>query len=145
MFMNPSLYMFKRGTGRTTGRSSHSQKTEIHFVVINVDEPRVYPLNFICVLPEQMSVGAQQNSNFSKIFGKESLPLAKSLLQHALEKEGDTEIKAAIGKRLKVFEPKPILQVKCRYCGNLFEPKKFRRYYQKTCRDCKSKMLLQQT
>jgi len=143
--MNPSLYMFKRGAGKVTGRTPHNQKTEIHFVVVNMDEPRLYPLNFICVLPEQMSPGAQPNSNFSKIFGEKSVPLARSLLANALERENDVEIKAAIGKRLKMLEPRPILRVKCCYCGNLFEPKKFRRYYQRACIDCKKKMLFNRT
>jgi hypothetical protein len=142
--MNPSLYTFKRGTGKTCGRSSHSIQTEIHFVVVNADEPRLYPLNFVCVLPEQMSVSAQQNSNFVKIFGNNSLTLAKDLLSKALEKENDAEIKAAIGKRLKVLQPKPIFKTKCRFCGNIFEPKKFRKYYQKTCPECKRKIFLTQ-
>jgi hypothetical protein len=142
--MNPSLFMFKRGTGKTTGRTSHNIKTEIHFVVVNKDEPRLYPLNFICVLPEQMSPGAQQNSNFTKIFGNESVPLAKDLLQKAMECEKDEEIKAAIQRRLKALQPKPIFLTKCRFCGKMFEPKKFRRYYQKTCQDCKRKMIITQ-
>lgn len=137
--------MFKRGTGKTTGRASHSVKTEIHFVVVNQDEPRLYPLNFICVLPGQMSIGSHQNSNFTKIFGDNSLPLARSLLSRAMENEEDEEMRAAIGKRLRALEPKPIFQTKCRYCGKLFEPKKIRRYYQKTCENCKRKMLLTQT
>ena len=136
--------MFKRGSGKTTGRSSHSVKTEIHFVVVNQDEHRLYPLNFICVLPEQMSVGAQQNSNFTKIFGDNSVPLAKDLLQRAMESEQDEEIKAAIGKRLKALQPKPVFLTKCRFCGKIFEPRKFRKYYQKTCQDCKRKMLVTQ-
>jgi hypothetical protein len=140
--MNPSLYMFKRGAGKSVGRSSHSLKTEIHFVVVNLDEPKAYPMNFICVLPQDHSV-LNGTCNFNKIFGDGSLQMAKTLLVRALESEGDSEIKAEIGKRLRHFEPKPVIQVKCRICGNLFEPKTFRGHQQKTCRDCKKRMLAQ--
>jgi len=55
-----------------------------------------------------------------------------------LKTENDSEIKAEIEKRLKLLEPKPAVQVKCRVCGNFFEPKR-RRFKQKICQECSRK------
>ena len=137
--MNPKLYIFKRDDVR-----DYSTRNHIHFAVVDVEKSKNYPLNFICVLPQQMSVMVKQSSAFAKIFGDTSLQMAKKLLTEALETEDDSEIKTEIGKRLKLLEPKQPIQIKCRVCGNLFEPKVFRRYYQKTCQECSKKMLLRQ-
>jgi hypothetical protein len=137
--MNPKLYIFKRDDVR-----DYSLRDHIHFAVVDLERSKEYPLNFVCVLPQQMSVMVKQSSAFAKIFGDESLKMAKKLLTEALEAEDDSEIKTEIAKRLKLLEPKPALQVKCRICGNLFEPKVFRRYYQKTCPECSKKMVLKQ-
>jgi hypothetical protein len=133
--MNPKLYVFKRDDLR-----DYSMRNHIHFAVVDLERSKDYPLNFVCVLPQQMSVMVKQSSAFAKIFGNDSLKIAKKLLTEALETEDDSEIKTEIEKRLKLLEPKPTIRVKCRVCGNLFEPKVFRRYYQKTCQECSKKM-----
>ena len=133
--MNAKLYIFKRDDIR-----DYSMRNHIHFAVVDVDRSKDYPLNFVCVLPQQMSVMVKQSSAFAKIFGDQSLQVAKKLLTDALENEDDTEIKSEIEKRLKLLEPKQPLQVKCRVCGKMFQPKYFRRYYPKTCQECNKKM-----
>lgn len=133
--MNAKLYIFKRDDIR-----DYSMRNHIHFAVVDMDRSKEYPLNFVCVLPQQMSVMVKQSSAFAKIFGDQSLQVAKKLLTDAMENEDDSEIKTEIEKRLKLLEPKQPLHVKCRVCGKMFEPKYFRRYYPKTCQECNKKM-----
>jgi hypothetical protein len=94
--MNPRLYLLKRDVGRNL----ENPKTEVLFVVVDSDIPKTYPLNFVCVLPLSQGLCSGQSA-FRKLFGKESIPLAKKLLSKALSKESDSEIKIEIRKRLK--------------------------------------------
>ena len=125
---------------RDMGRSVDSRKTEVLFVVVDSDISKTYPANFVCVLP--LSQGLNGHSIFSKLFGDESLSLARRLLSKALIKESDLEIRTAIGKRLKLLDPKTVIKARCRVCKGLFEPKNFRGNYQTTCQDCKSRMVV---
>jgi hypothetical protein len=67
------------------------------------------------MLPQHISVNDEDSSVFARIFGDQRVPLAKQLLNSALETEDDNEIKAEIKERLKTFEPKPAWQPKRRY------------------------------
>ncbi len=125
---------------RDTGRSVENRKTEVLFVVVDSDISKSYPANFVCVLP--LSQGLCGNSIFSKLFGEDSLILARKLLSKALIKESDLEIRTAIGKRLKLLNPKIVVKARCRVCKVLFEPESFRGNYQKTCLYCKSRMVV---
>ena len=102
IFMKPRLILVKREIGRLD-----NPKTEVHFVVIDSDSSKDYPLNFVCVLPLSHCLYSG-HSTFRKLFGEESIPLAKKLLSKALSKEGDSEIKTEIGKRLKTLKPEII-------------------------------------
>jgi hypothetical protein len=135
--MKPSLLMLKR----EIGRSLENSKTEVLFVVVDSDKSRVYPSNFVCVLPTVQGV-CSSHSIFSRLFGEDSSSMAKRLLSKALSKESDLEIKTAIEKRLKLFKPKTIVKAKCQVCKNLFSPKSFRGHYQKTCQFCKTRMVV---
>jgi hypothetical protein len=132
--MNLRLYIFKRDDIR-----DHSLGKYIHIAVVDSDRSKDYPSNFVCVLPQQTSGKGAQSSAFVRIFGNNSLEMAKRLLTEAFETEDDIEIKAEIEKRLKLLEPKPIVQVKCRVCGNSFEPKRLGRFQQKICQECRRK------
>ena len=99
--MRPSLYLFKRDIGGTI----ENPKTEVHFVIVNSETPKHYPLNFVCVLPQFQGI-VNGNNTFRRIFGEESVPLAKKLLYEALTKESDLEIKTEVGKRLKMLTQK---------------------------------------
>jgi len=101
--MRPSLYLFKRDIGGTI----ENPKTEVHFVIINSEAPKRYPLNFVCVLPKHQGI-VSGNNTFRRIFGTDSVPLARKLLSDALSKEGDFEIKAEVGKRLKKLTEKTV-------------------------------------
>jgi len=96
--MRPSLYLFKRDIGRTI----ENPKTIVHFVVVDKETPKDYPLNFVCVLPNVQGL-ANGHTIYSRIFGEESLPLAKRLLDKAMKKESDLEIKSEVGQRLKMI------------------------------------------
>jgi hypothetical protein len=108
--MKPRLILFKR----EIGRNIENPKTEVHFVVVDSDQPKDYPLNFICVLPSNQGIH-NRHSTFRKVFGEEYLPLAKKLLSKALSKESDHEIKTEIRDRLKKLNltttPKPRIQI----------------------------------
>lgn len=96
--MRPSLYLFKRDIGKKI----ENPKTIVHFVVVDSDAPKDYPLNFVCLLPNVHGL-VKGHSIFSKIFGEESVALAKRLLVKAMKKEDDVEIQSEVGQRLKMI------------------------------------------
>lgn len=98
VFKKPRLILLRREVGRLD-----YPKTEVHFVVIDSDLSKEYPLNFVCVLPLSQALHSR-HSTFRKLFGKESIPLAKKLLSKALSKETDSEIKTEIGRRLQLLK-----------------------------------------
>jgi|GEM_PF-3460048 hypothetical protein len=96
--MKPSLFLLKKEVGRTI----ENPKTVVHFVIVDSQTPKDYPLNFVCVLPNVQGL-VNGHTTFSRLFGKESVPLAKRLLAKALKKESDLEIKSQVGQRLKMI------------------------------------------
>ena len=96
--MKPSLYLFKKDVGKRI----ENPKTEVHFVIVDAEKYKDYPLNFVCILPQVQGL-VNTRSAFKKIFGEESIPLARRLLSNALRKESDSEIKSEIRKRLKMI------------------------------------------
>ena len=131
--MNLRLKVFK-----TNYVSDYSQARYIRFAVVDLDNSKGYPANFICLLPQDPRVNSKDSNNFSKLFGNDSAELAKQLLTEALKTEKDTETKAEIRRRLELLEPKPSVQVKCHACGKLFEPGR-RRFKQTICQECRQK------
>jgi len=99
--MRPSLYLLKKQNGRT----EVTMKTEVQVVVVDLDKSKDYPLNFVCVLPQKPVLLGKHSDIFSKIFGASSLEVAGELLQRALRREKDAEIKKELKKRLKVLKP----------------------------------------
>jgi len=97
--MKPNLFLFKRDIGRTI----ENPKTIVHFVIVDSETRKNYPLNFVCVLPNVQGLVKGQTM-FSRIFGEESVPLAKRLLAKALRRESDLEIKSQVGHRLKMID-----------------------------------------
>jgi hypothetical protein len=136
--MNLKLLLFKNDDLR-----DYSQARYIRFIVVDLDKSKNYPANYVCLLPQGLSLNKKAYSVFSKLFGDGSLDLAKKLLTKALKTEKDSEIKREIERRISLLEPKPALQVKCRVCGNSFEPKR-RGSKQKICQECKQKRYTKQ-
>jgi len=116
----------------------YSQRGYIRFAVIDLDKSKNYPANYVCMLPQQPRANCKAHNVFSELFGNDCLELAKRLLSEALKAENDSEVKAEMEKRLALLEPKPAVQVKCRVCGNFFEPER-RRFKQKICQECTRK------
>jgi len=128
--MNLRLHVSKNGDAR-----DYSQRGYIRFAVVDLDKSKNYPANYVCMLPLQPRANGTAHNIFSELFGNDCLELAKRLLSEALKAENDSEIKAEMEKRLKLLEPKPFGQVKCRVCGNFFEPGR-RRFKQRICQEC---------
>ncbi len=107
-FMNPQLYIFKKSELEQFDDS----KNRVYFVIVNKDKAKKYPANFVCVLPTQKNSIEKPSTEFSRLFGQDSLRLARQLLKNALNQEDDAEVKAEIEKRLKLLEPRTIFSHK---------------------------------
>lgn len=135
--MKPNLMLLKR----EIGRNIENPKTEVHFVVVDSEIRKDYPSNFVCKLPLSQTL-LSGNSQFCKVFGVDSVPVAKKLLSKALAKESDPETKIEIGKRLKLLNPKAVVETRCRACGSLFEPGSVRGPSRRVCSACRSRMFV---
>ena len=87
------------------------------------------------MLPSQFGKG-KVDSAFLKLFGDKSLEQAKALLKDAWEQEDDSEVKSEIERRLKLFEPKGVNQIKCSSCGKLFQSQRLRKFKNNLCEGC---------
>lgn len=91
--MNLKLYAIKKG--------NQNLDSCVQLVVVDLDKGKRYPLNFVCVLPRYLRLLEKRSSNFAKIFGAKSLPVAKDLLVEAKHSEEDPHIQKVIKKRIK--------------------------------------------
>ncbi len=123
----------------------YSVRNCFRFAVVDLDKAKSYPLNFVCMLPTKINADAKTPSVFLQVFGDKSMEQAKALLTQALETEEDSEVKAEIVRRLGLLEPNSTIQIKCRTCGNLFQPKPAKRFRQKLCQECVKKKFGQPT
>lgn len=101
--MNPQLLVLKRKK-----HDGFNRTTETRFAVVNAENPKGYPSNFICTLPkgkEAYSKKSRHQTVFVQVFGKGSLNLAWQLLSEALIDEKNPLIITAIKNRLKIIEP----------------------------------------
>ena len=78
-------------------------RNHIHFAVVDTEKSKEYPLNFVCVLPQQMSVMVKQSSAFAKIFGDKSIsrfliPILEGYDERALLKIGSSKWKYEAGR-----------------------------------------------
>ena len=106
------------------------------FAVLDLDKGEDYPINYVCMIPLELNAGGKAVSIFERTFGEESYKLAQKLLRKALEQEQNAEIKSEIQRRLKLLEPKPKQEKRCRLCGKLFDAKSKHGFQQKYCPDC---------
>jgi hypothetical protein len=89
---------------KQNGRTEFTSETDVQVVVIDLDRSKDYPLNFICILPQTIISLGKHSNLFCKIFGSSSLVVAKKLLQRALKREKDAEIRKELTKRLKILK-----------------------------------------
>ncbi len=94
--MDLKLYAMRKGNQNRNGC--------IQLVVVDLDKSKRYPINFVCVLPKYIRLLEKRSSKFAKIFGGQSLRVAKNLLVEAKDKEENPEIQKAINKRIKDIE-----------------------------------------
>ena len=87
--------------------NDYSRAGYIRFVVVDLNRSKEYPANFVCILPKNIKLSSKKNTKFERMFGDDSLELAKKLLRRALRAEEDWEVKAEIRKRLDLLKPKP--------------------------------------
>ena len=85
----------------------YSVARRFRFAVVDLDQAKKYPMNFVCMLPMRIDADGKSQSVFLQIFGDKSVEQAKALLTGALETESDSEVKAEIERRLKLLEANP--------------------------------------
>ena len=113
-------------------------KTKYLFAVIDLDKSKQYPQNFVSVLPKNIKTGDKPSNKFEELFGKDSIEIAKQLLEKALKTRPDSETTKAIRERLKLLDPQLHNKAKCQNCGKPLNQtkRKFRPY--KFCFKCHS-------
>jgi len=132
--MRVGLHLYKHDDAE-----DYSVGRRFRFAVVDLDKGKKYPLNFVCMLPTQLNPKGKGLCVFVNVFGDRSLEVAKGLLLDALEIESDAEVRAELGRRLKLLEAKPVYQKKCDGCGNLFQLRRAKRFKQKFCQECLKK------
>jgi hypothetical protein len=125
------LRIFKGDYSRGRYPQSH-----LRFVVLDSNKSKSYPLNFVSMLPMRIDSDGKIPSAFTKLFGNNSLKIAKGLLAASLKKEQASEIKAEIVRRLNLLEPSPFIHIKCRLCKKFFQTQKEKTRNQKACPKC---------
>ena len=133
--MELQLYIIKH-----YGLKYRAKGMQIRFAVVDKDKATRYPANFLCLLPRQVNPKLKQKYKFIELFGSESPQLAQGLLNRALITESDIQIREAIRKRLKFLNVNPVCQVKCRFCGQSFQPKRGKYGPTRMCLECKQKI-----
>lgn len=109
------------------------------FTVIDLDKAEWYPLNFVCMLPMNLSADGAAESAFVRVYGDKRVEVAKKLLLESLEQEHDSKVKGEIERRLKLLEPKPDVEKRCIMCGEIFQAKPKHGFKQKYCPECLKK------
>ena len=95
--MNLKLYAIK---------NPHQRIERVQLVVVDLDQSKRYPINFVCVLPRYFRILEKRSSKFAKMFGERSLHMAKKLLVDAAHQEADPEIQTVISRRIKAIDSK---------------------------------------
>ena len=82
-------------------------KTEVQVVVVDLDKSKKYPQNFVCILPQTAISRGKTSNIFNKVFGQNSLDVAKKLLHRALKSEQDNDIRKELQTRLRTPKTYP--------------------------------------
>ena len=119
--------------------TSYNKSNYIKFAVVDLNNSKEYPLNFLCMFPRNINPNAKMLNKFQERFGSQSQEIAKNLLERELKTTEAPDIKNEINERLRLLYPKPKNLAKCDECGKEFQPRTYRYGKQKTCHDCKAK------
>jgi hypothetical protein len=101
--LKPTLYFFKSPPRYGAGRGALLTKYSILCAVIDLEDNRDYPHNFIANLPLYWKHAKKRWPKFSKVFGVDTFKIAENLLQEALKRETDLEIKENIMFRISLL------------------------------------------
>jgi hypothetical protein len=112
------------------------------FAVIDPNNFKGYPANFVCVLPQRIFESGNPVTEFGRIFGEKSSELAIELLKEALIQEKDEKVKTELEKRLKLLELKKPLLV-CNSCNREFEEYSRIKHKRRLCKGCLEARILQ--
>ncbi len=111
-------------------------KTKHLFAVIDLDESKQYPQNFVSVLPLHIRAIVKPSNVFEGLFGNKSLEIANQLLHEALESRHDAETTKAIRERIELLATQQNNKAQCQNCGNTIKQSKKRVKPYKFCYDC---------
>jgi hypothetical protein len=118
---------------------STETKTKHIFAVVDLDKSKKYPQNFVSLLPKNIKAAAKPANVFEKLFGNESLKIAKHLLEKALRKRPNPKTAQAIRERLKLLDSTPNNKTKCPICGTPINQSKHRFRPYRFCYNCYKK------
>ena len=118
---------------------STETKTKHIFAVVDLDKSKKYPQNFVSLLPKNIKAAAKPANVFEKLFGNESLKIAKHLLEKALRKRPNPKTAKAIRERLKLLDSNLNNKTKCQNCGTRINQSKNRFRPHKLCYNCYTK------
>jgi hypothetical protein len=129
--MDCKLKVFKRD------QMDYYSPNSYRFAVLDYNKSKTYPANFVCMLPLKVDQGNGKSVNvFGELFGDKSVEFAIDLLNDALKRESDAEVKTELKRRLKLIDPKQVNLIKCSQCKKTFQPRKIRKYKQNFCDEC---------
>ena len=114
-------------------------KTKHLFAVVDLDKSKNYPQNFVSLLPKNIKLAAKPANVFEKLFGNESINIAKHLLEKALRKRPNPKTAKAIRERLKLLDSNLNNKTKCQNCGTRINQSKNRFRQHKLCYNCYTK------
>jgi len=114
-------------------------RTKHLFAVIDLDKAKEYPQNFVSVLPKHIKSTTKPANVFERLFGNESIKIAKHLLEKALKTRPTPKAKLAIRERLKLLNSNIDNITKCQNCGIPINQSNHRFRPHKFCHDCYKK------
>ncbi len=115
---------------------------QYRFAVIDPNNFKGYPANFVCLLPKEIFESGKPLSPFGKLFGERSSEYALKLLKEAFQQEHDEEVKMEIARRITLLEVKKP-KLRCSSCHKEFEEYYKTRYKRKLCKGCLEARILQ--
>ena len=130
--MNLQLLITKKEYKHYNNRT----RTKHLFAVIDLDESKQYPSNFVSVLPMHISAIVKPSNVFERIFGNKSLEIADQLLNKALKSRPDSETAEAIRKRIELLAAQGNNKAQCQNCGNTIKQSRRGVNPYKFCYEC---------
>jgi hypothetical protein len=134
--MNLQLLITKKEYTHYNNRT----KTKHLFAVIDLDESKHYPHNFVSVLPLHIRAIVKPSNVFEGLFGNKSLEIANQLLHKALESRPDSETAQAIRERIELLATQQNNKAQCQNCGKTIKQSKRRVRLYKFCYECHMKV-----